>query len=76
MKRSSFHQNIFLFCCILTFMPQSKIEATEEDSDEYLDTAKKVVACPGDGKFFFSFWPTKSRCFESRWRLKCIAIFL
>ena len=55
MKLSSFHQNIFLFCCILTFMPLSKIEATEESSEEYLDTAKEVIACPGDGNFFFLF---------------------
>ena len=43
-------------------MPLSKIEAVEdldEDSDEYLDTAKEIVPCPGDGNFFFHFGQLK-----------------
>jgi len=50
MKLSFFHQIIFLICCILTFMPVSKIEAIEDTDIEYLGTAKEIVPCPGDDR--------------------------
>ena len=36
-------------------MPLSKLESTEESSKKYMDTAKEIVACPGDGNFFIPF---------------------
>ena len=32
-------------------MPLSNTKAIEENSDVYLDEAKEVVPCPGDGNF-------------------------
>ena len=74
MKLSFFHQIIFLICCILTFMPVSKIEAIEDTDIEYLDTAKEIVPCPGDGNFFFHFSQLKID-FRSLWPLEYIVIF-
>ena len=49
MRISSLYQNTFLFCCIVALMPLSNTKAVEENSDVYLDEAKEVVPCEGDG---------------------------
>ena len=54
MRISSLYQNTFLFCCIVALMPLiatciSNAKAIEENSDVYLDEAKEVVPCEGDG---------------------------